>query len=72
MPLIDSKDMPEEFVFMNDDFFMINKPDFTKHYHEGPLFEKIERYRELKMDPNYIKKLGSTYAKLRKNGHKEP
>lgn len=70
--IVDSKNIPEEFVFMNDDFFIVNKPDFTRHYHEGPLFEKLERYRKIKMDPNYIKKLGSTYAKLERMGIENP
>ena len=70
--IIESSDIPEEFVLMNDDFFIINKVDSIKHYHEGLLLDKIEKYNELKMDPNYVKKLGHTYARLQRMGVENP
>lgn len=70
--IVSSNEIPEEFILMNDDFFIVNEIKSIKHYHEGSLSEKIERYTRLKMDTNYIKKLGSTYAKLERMGIKEP
>lgn len=70
--IIESPQIPEEFVLMNDDFFIINKIDSIKHYHEGLLLDKIEKYNELKMDPNYVKKLGHTYARLQRMGVENP
>lgn len=70
--IIKSNDIPEEFVLMNDDFFILDKVDSIKHYHEGPLSNKIELYKDLNMDANYIGKLGSTYAKLERMGYREP
>jgi hypothetical protein len=70
--ITESADIPEEFILMNDDFFIINKIDLIKHYHEGPLLDKIEKYNELKMDPNYVKKLGHTYARLQRMGVDNP
>lgn len=70
--IIESKDIPEEFILMNDDFFITKKIDSIKHYHEGPILDKIEKYNELKMDPNYVKKLGHTYARLQRMGVDNP
>ena len=70
--LVNSSDTPEDFVLMNDDFFIINKTNSIPYYHEGPLSDKIELYKDLRMDSNYIGKLGSTYAKLQKMGFKNP
>ena len=70
--IIESPEIPEEFILMNDDFFIINKIDSIKHYHEGLLLDKIEKYDELKMDPNYVKKLGHTYARLQRMGVENP
>lgn len=67
-----SKEMPEEFVLMNDDFFIINNINSIKHYHEGSLLNKIERYKELNMHPDYIRRLGHTYARLQRMGVEEP
>lgn len=70
--ILDSKEIPEEFILMNDDFFILNKINSIKHYHEGPILDKIEKYTELRMDPNYIKKLGHTYARLQRMGIENP
>jgi len=70
--IVKSKDIPEDFILMNDDFFILNKINTIPYYHEGLLSVKIERYKKLKMDANYIGKLGSTYAKLERMGIKEP
>jgi hypothetical protein len=70
--IVMSNDIPEEFVLMNDDFFIVNKIDSIKYYHEGKIENKMEKYIDLKMDPNYVKKLGSTYAKLQKRGIENP
>jgi hypothetical protein len=70
--ILESEEIPEEFILMNDDFFILNKIDSIKHYHEGHLSDKMEKYIQLKMDTNYIKKLGSTYAKLERMGLSNP
>lgn len=70
--VIESNNIPEEFILMNDDFFIINKIDSIKHYNEGLILDKIEKYNELKMDPNYVKKLGYTYARLQRMGIENP
>lgn len=70
--IVESDEIPEEFILMNDDFFILDKINTIPYYHEGLLSVKIEKYKKLKMDTNYIGKLGSTYAKLEKMGFKEP
>ena len=70
--IVKSTETPEEFVLMNDDFFIVDKINSIKHYHEGPLLDKIEKYRDLKMDPSYVQKLGQTYARLQRMGMEEP
>jgi len=62
----------EDFVLMNDDFFIINKISSIQNYHEGTLCDKIEKYKTLQMDPNYVRRLGVTYAKLQKSGIEDP
>lgn len=70
--IVESEKTPEDFILMNDDFFILDKINTIPYYHEGPLSIKLERYKKLNMDPNYIGKLGSTYGKLERLGFKEP
>lgn len=70
--IVESEETPENFILMNDDFFILDKINTIPYYHEGSLSEKLERYKKINMDPNYIGKLGSTYAKLERLGFKEP
>lgn len=70
--IVGSNKTPENFVLMNDDFFIINKISSIQNYHEGFLCDKIEKYKDLQMDPNYIKRLGATYWKLQKMGIEHP
>jgi hypothetical protein len=70
--IVQSDEIPEQFILMNDDFFILDTINTIPYYHEGLLSIKIEKYKKLKMDVNYIGKLGSTYAKLEKIGFKQP
>lgn len=67
-----SKEIPDEFILMNDDFFIIDKIDSIKHYHEGPILDKIERYKKANMHPEYLRMLGSTYSRLQRMGIDNP
>jgi hypothetical protein len=66
------KDISNNFILMNDDFFAINKIHTVQNFNGGFLKEKIQRYKELRMSPKYIKLLELTLEQLEANGIKNP
>lgn len=67
-----NKDISENFILMNDDFFALKKINDMPILHGGLLKDKIERYKEQMMASKYIKLLELTYKQLLGNNIKDP
>lgn len=70
--ITDIKEISEDFVLMNDDFFACNKINTIQVFHGGLLEDKIKRYKELRMSSKYIRLLEITMKDLLKYGIKNP
>lgn len=68
----ENNNISENFILMNDDFFAIKPIDCLENFHGGLLKNKIEKYKESRMSPKYIKLLTLTYNQLCDYGIKEP
>ena len=55
--ICDSKEISDDFVLMNDDFFILKKIDSIKTFHSGLLIDKITRFKEVARSSAYINKL---------------
>jgi len=63
--LCDSKEISDDFVLMNDDFFILKQIDNIKYFHGGFLSNKINRFKQLSRGSAYIKKLMVTEQTLK-------
>jgi hypothetical protein len=70
--LCNSNEIPNDFILMNDDFFIIKKIDKIEHFHGGLLLDKIDKYVKITGSSLYIKKLILTNSRLIENGIKLP
>ena len=70
--ICDSYDISEEFVLMNDDFFIIKKIDTINHFYNGLLSTKINKYTKITGSSMYIKKLILTRTRLIEYGIDNP
>lgn len=66
------KEISENFILMNDDFFVLDKIQSVPILHGGPLLNKITHYKESRMPHKYIKLLELTYNQLIQYGIKNP
>lgn len=64
--ICNSLDIDNEFVLMNDDFFIINKINKIEYFYGGTLDKKISLYKELIGSSSYITKLATTLSRLKK------
>lgn len=64
--ICESEEIPESFIFMNDDFFILRNFDPGKVLHGGYLVDKINKYKEIAETSRYISKLDLTYSRLSK------
>ena len=67
-----SNNISENFVLMNDDFFIMKKIEHINNYNGGLLLDKIEKYEDLTGRTLYINKLNNTYSKLIDLGINKP
>jgi hypothetical protein len=65
-------EIEDNFILMNDDFFIINKIDSIKYFYGGTLIEKISLYKDLTGSSSYINKLVITFDRLKKYKIQEP
>lgn len=72
MKVCDNDDIAEEFVLMNDDFFITKEIDSISAMHGGLLKDKIDSYRDIVGDSRYVRILRSTYDFLLKVGVANP
>ena len=65
-------DISEDFVFMNDDFFLIEPINDFKVYNGGLLSDKIARYRQINSTSTYAILLKRTLDQLKRMGVEKP
>lgn len=61
-----SQVIPESFILMNDDFYIVKPIKNIGYYHEGPLQEKYEKYFDAYQQSSYTQRILSTNIKLLK------
>jgi hypothetical protein len=64
--ICDNLDIYDDFVLMNDDFFIVNKISSIEYFYGGTLIEKISLYKDLVSSSYYISKLSMTLSRLKK------
>lgn len=69
--LISDPKISNDFVLMNDDFFVL-KPTELGYYYSGTIAERIERNSRLSPNANYLQKLIRTKEMLEALGHQNP
>ena len=65
-------DISNNFILMNDDFFIIKKIETVEQFYNGLLSEKIDKFIKITGSSMYIKKLITTNNKLNKLGFTKP
>jgi stress response protein SCP2 len=68
----DTPKISDDFILMNDDFFALKPIEKIKIFHGGGLEDKINRYKENRMSPKYIRLLELTNKQLKRNGIDNP
>ncbi len=59
-----SEEISEQFILMNDDFFIIEKLNSIDNFHGGLLLDKINLYKKITSKSGYIVKLEQTFNKI--------
>ena len=67
-----SPEISNEFILMNDDFYIIKKINRIENFHSGFLLDKINLYQKLNGNSQYTRKLSGTYKKLKALGFENP
>jgi hypothetical protein len=67
-----SNEISEDFILMNDDFFVISPVTELKHYHGGPLSDRISYLRNKYGVSQYSQMLTKTSKYLAHRGIREP
>lgn len=67
-----SSQISNNFILMNDDFFIINPVKKLKNLHGGSLLSKVHQYQDLAMGSSYTRMLEQTYFRLTKMGIENP
>ncbi len=67
-----SEEIPEDFILMNDDFYITNKINEIKIYNNGLLEDQINQYHSVGVRSTYLNRLGKTYAYLQRRNITNP
>ena len=70
--IVNNEKIPETFILMNDDFFIIRPIERIPVYHGGLLSHKAQRYKEFRMVGAYTQILLETDELLKSNGVSNP
>jgi hypothetical protein len=70
--ICESSDISNNFILMNDDFFIIKKINDIKYFYNGLLSEKIDKFTKITGSSMYIKKLITTNKTLISLGVNNP
>jgi len=62
--ICESSEIPEDFIFMNDDFFVTKQTENITNYFDRTLLNKIERYENILGRNSYINRMKTTQQKL--------
>lgn len=62
----------DQFVLMNDDFFIINKPNRIDYFYDGTLDDKINKHMDQYGISKYARVLSDANKKLKKMGIEQP
>lgn len=65
-------EVSEDFIFMNDDFFLIKPIKEWKNYNGGLLSDKIVKYRQINSTSTYAVIMKRTLDQLRRMGIRKP
>jgi len=68
----DSQDIDDNFILMNDDFFIVNKIDSIEYFYGNLIQDKIDLYHDLVGDNSYVRRLMQTNSRLIKYGIDQP
>jgi len=68
----ESLEISDNFVLMNDDFFLLKKIDHLPNYHGGFLKNKVEEYEAFNSKSYYTKLLRNTLNLLNNLGYENP
>ena len=68
----DSEGISEDFVLMNDDFFVIRSMERIEPFNGGLLKDKVDQYRVLHGSGTYLNLIENTYSHLVRTGIKDP
>jgi hypothetical protein len=63
--ICNSNEISEEFILMNDDFYIVKNINTIETYHGGLLLDKINLYQKINSNSNYTRKLAATYKKIK-------
>ena len=67
-----SEEISDDFVLMNDDFFILKPVAKIKYYHGGYLFSRIRYLQKKYGSSSYLTMLNKTYRYLKSIGIKKP
>jgi hypothetical protein len=70
--IISSPDIPDSFIMMNDDFYILEPIEEIGFYDEGLLIEKFNTYFDVYHRSSYVAKIDQTYEYLKSAGIEQP
>lgn len=70
--ICETKEIPEDFILMNDDFFIMKPTENIVSYYNGTIENKIEQYESILGRSSYINKLKITQDRLLQLGISNP
>lgn len=70
--IVSHPDISEDFILMNDDFFVLEPVEAVQSFHRGYLYDSIEERKDIYISNPYIDMMENTYNRLIKNGIKDP
>jgi|LakMenEpi03Aug12_release.lakeMendotaPanAssembly.Ray.scaffolds.fasta_scaffold129496_4 hypothetical protein len=70
--LITSNNIPNDFILMNDDFFIMKPMSDIPYMHGGNLFDKVKKFKTHAPTSSYTKMLSDTYNVLIKKQIENP
>ena len=70
--LVSSQDISEDFILMNDDFFVLKPVEAVQSFHKGYLHDSVEERKDLQIANPYIEMMEATYNRLIKKGIENP
>lgn len=70
--IINNKNISENFILMNDDFFILSKNTNSWNYYSGKLKDKITNHISISGNSSYARALKGALKELKKRGIEEP